>query len=232
MSRLQLNEYQDYKAFPEEGTGIYIEQMPKLIAEGRTPLSASGLMKRRLEVRNASEQVRNSWFYNYFDLSDGNIIHPDGSVKIDLDSKLLRSLTPETKLFNHALPLQSEQYDSLQMPELSKKEVGQYMKRKLLKRKQVLDNKAWRILARHPSEVPKEYAEDEKLLPEYTDLIFSHGYDRAMAIFSAQPQDIPLLRSWCVGRLGDDDWSVAGGGERLDVDVRLVGVAPKAHAEK
>ena len=44
---LQLNE-QDvpYKEF----YGRNIGQMPKLIAEGRVPLSVSGLMQRRLEV--------------------------------------------------------------------------------------------------------------------------------------------------------------------------------------
>ena len=38
-----LNEVEKYKEFP----GRNVDQMPKLIAEGRVPMSVAGLMRRR-----------------------------------------------------------------------------------------------------------------------------------------------------------------------------------------
>ena len=49
MGKFPLNDVQKHKEF----YGRNIEQMPKLIAEGRTPLSIAGLMKRRIEALNS-----------------------------------------------------------------------------------------------------------------------------------------------------------------------------------
>lgn len=222
MSKLQLNEpIQDYKAFPEEGTDAYVNQMPKLIAEGRTPLSVSGLMKRRLEAGNLSEAVRDSWLYNYFDTGDAISYHPDGRAKIVLDSQLLRELNPESKLSNGALILPSGMYEALEGIELSKSDLERYASGNWLKQKEVKSNPIWQALAR-----------DENLLKEYTDLVFSHGYDKAMALYKALPQDMPTMRSWYVFRLGGDFGSVAVGWCLVDFYDRLVGVAPKAQSSE
>ena len=223
MSNLQLNEpVQDYKEFYGRNT----EQMPKLIAEGRTPLPTSGLMKRRLEARNASETVKDSWLYNYFDTGDAIAYHPDGMGKIVLDAKQLRELTPESRLSNGALILPDGIYESLEGRELSKSDLEKYASGNRLKQKEVISNPVWQALS-----------EDENLLKEYTNLVFSQGYDKAMAIYRVSSQDIPTMRSWYVGRL-DVVYVRSGANGRflLDCDFgRLVGVtkvAPKAHAEK
>ena len=68
--------------------GGYIVQMPLLIASGRTPMSFARVMQRRLDVRNAEADVKTAWMDNRFDTADGNARHPDGKLKIVLDSKL------------------------------------------------------------------------------------------------------------------------------------------------
>ena len=60
---LQLNvPTPDFKEF----YGRNMDQMPLLIAEARTPLSAAGLMTRRLEVlsQGVPEQVKSNWWKN------------------------------------------------------------------------------------------------------------------------------------------------------------------------
>ncbi|MBU2616357.1 MAG: hypothetical protein KKB79_00030 [Nanoarchaeota archaeon] len=220
---------QNYKVFPEEGTDIYVNQMPKLIAEGRTPLSTTGLMKRRLEVKNASEPVRNSWLYNRFDTGDGIIYHPDGRAKIALDAQPLREITPSSKLINGALVLDS--YDGFGDLELSKEELEKYEDNDSHKRKEVLNNRIWRMLARHPDEVPEELAEDPKLLKEYSDLVFLEGFDRrVIGLYKFSPQDTPTMRAWYVYRLAGS-WSNAFNWGRLDdksaLLVGVAGVAPE-----
>ena len=233
MSKLQLNEPNDYKAFPEEGTDTVVSQMPKLMTEGRTPLSMAGVMKARLNFRNSSsEDVRNSWLHNYFFTGDGIVYHPEGRVKIDLDSERLRKVTLQTRLCYRALPLQTGEYDSLQAPELSREEAESLMNGEWLKPKQVLDNRAWRIFARHPDEVPADMAEDVNLLREYNGLVSSEsGSDRTMAIFKASSYDVPTMRSavlgWFVNR------SNAFGGDVFGYDdARLVGVLAPYIGEK
>src|SRR3989344_922097 len=134
MSKLRLNEQvQNYKAFPEEGTDAIVNQMPRLIAEDRMPLSMAGFMKARLNFRNASEAVRNAWLGNYFFTGDGAVDNHDGRAKIDLDSESLRNLTPQIELYCGLLPLQPGEYDTLHMPELSKREAKQFMNGEWLK---------------------------------------------------------------------------------------------------
>lgn len=215
MSNLQLNE-QDYKEFYGRNT----EQMPKLIAEGRTPLSVSGLMRRRLEARNASESVKDSWLYNYFDTGDAMAYHSDGKAKIVLNAKQLRELNPESKLGNGALILPDGIYESLEGQEFSRSNLEKHASGDWLKQREAKSNPIWQALAR-----------DKALLEEYTNLVFSQGYDKAMALYRASPQDIPTMRSWFVGRLVVSVRSGAYGRGHLGYDGgRLVGVqvAPKA----
>src|SRR3990167_11287530 len=130
MSQLQLNDALNYKEFYGRST----EQMPRLIAEGRTPLSIAGLMRRRLEVLNSSDEVRNSFWDNYFDTGDGIAYHPDGRGKIVLDAQPLRELTPSSQLRNGALVLPSGVYDRLEGVEFSREDLAK--------------NRVWRALAR------------------------------------------------------------------------------------
>ncbi len=220
---LQLNEPRvDYKAFPGEGTGRIIDQMPKLIAEGRTPLSVRGLMKKRLEVADyKNEAVRDSWLLNYFDTGDAVLYHPDGRIKIVLDYQLARELNPKSRLKNGALMLPDGAYEGADCPEFKIDDLAKYGMYEWLKRKKVSNHPIWKALAG-----------DDKLLDAYGDMIFRKGkeiynHDTVMGVFLADAQDVPTMRLWYAVRLG---WSGAGGSLRLDGgDGRLVGVAPEAH---
>lgn len=191
---LKLNELpQIYEEFCGKG----LEQMPKLIAEGRVPMSVVGLMQARLDVRNSSDDVKSAWMDNCFNTGDAIVYHPDGRAKIVLDSQYLREMTTETPLRDAAaLVLTQEQYGAMDGEEFQKGELGKtddYW----FSKKDVKAHPVWRILAR-----------DQALLDDYTDYIFSELKgkkgnvvdDIGMGIFSSPKiyGDTPEIRAWDV----------------------------------
>ncbi len=208
---LQLNE-PTFKEF----YGRNIDQMPNLIAEGRTPLSVSGLMERRLETLGASKPVKESWWNNYFDTGDGVFYHPDGRIRVVLDAKPLREINPESKLQNRTLVLPDGLYEQLEGEEFTREQVAKYVDR-LLTSKDAKNNPVWMALAR-----------DQKLLNDYVDAVFSEatqqfGYKENMGVYVANAQNVPTGRLWTVGGLRDN--SNADGRGSLDYGIgRLVGV--------
>jgi len=205
-----------YKEFYGRNT----EQMPKLIADGRVPMSVSGLMQRRLDVRNSDDKVKSAWMDNYFDTGDAVVYHPDGRVKIVLDSEDLRNMTPDTPRNGGALIVTPEAYDALQGEVFKKGKLGKTGN--WMSREDVKAHPVWKVLAR-----------DQALLNDYTDFIFAEGkerfgYDTAMGVFPGScGGDKPEMRAWYVMWL--DLRSDADGGNGLDDDDgRLVGIAPEA----
>lgn len=203
----------------QEFYGQNVKQMPKLIADGRVPMNVSQLMQRRLDVRNSDKTVKSSYMDNYFDTGDAVVYHPDGRVKIVLDSQTLRDMTPESQRSNGALVLTSEVYDTLQGEEFKKGKLGKT--ESPLSREDVKAHPVWKVLAR-----------DQGLLNDYTDLIFAEGkerfsYDTAMGIYPDSAGDAPKMRAWVV--YGLEDGSFAYGRLDLDDDYgRLLGIAPEA----
>ena len=127
---LNLNEN---KETYQEFYGRNIEQIPKLIADGRVSMSASKLMQKRLDVMNASEDVKDYWTNNYFDTGDAVVYHPDGRrswdrLKIVLDSKNLREMTSQTKRNNGALILGEDVYKALEGEEFTRKQLEHLLK--------------------------------------------------------------------------------------------------------
>ena len=218
---LKLNtSIEAYKAFPEKGTAPNTEQMPKLIADGRVPMNVSQLMQRRLDVRNSDDNVKSNWMNNYFDTGDAIIYHPDGRVKIVLDSQHLRDVTPQSKRNSGALVLTKDAYDSLQGEEFKKDKLGKTDE--WLSKEDVKAHLVWKVLARN-----------QGLLNDYTDYIFAEGkekfgYDSAMGIFPTSARgNTPEMRAWYV--YGLVNRSNAGGWNYLDDDNgRFVGIAPEA----
>ena len=203
-----------------EFCGRNTEQMPKLIADGRVPMSVAGLMQRRLDVRNSDADVKTSYLDNYFDSGDAVLYHPDGRVKIVLDSQTLRDVTPNSELRNGALVLTEDAYNVLQGEEFKKGKLGKVNER--LSREQAKAHPVWKILAR-----------DQALLNDYVDYIFAEGKQRfgndtAMGVFPSSAQgNTPDLRAWFVYRL--EYRSNACGGFHLDyVSGRFLGIAPEA----
>src|SRR3989344_9322924 len=197
-----------YKAFPQEGTAQIVQQMPKLIADGRVPMNVSQLMQRRLDVRSSDPEIKNSYMDNYFDTGDAVVYRPDGRVKIVLDSQTLRDMTPESQRNSGALVLTNDVYDSLQGEEFKKGKLGNVTDG--LSRADVKAHPVWKVLAR-----------DQALLNDYTDFIFGEyqlrfAKDSAlddlklMGIYlSSANGTAPEMRAWFVGGL--EDWSYADG---------------------
>lgn len=208
---LKLNATREaYREFYGRNT----EQMPKLIADGRVPMNVAQLMQRRLDVRNSNSDIKSSYLNNWFDTGDAVVYHPDGRVKIVLDSEDLRNITPDSKLRSGALILTEDIYNNLQGEEFKKGKLGKI--NEWLSREAVKFHPVWKVLAR-----------DQGLLNDYADLIFAEGnHDKAMGIFPSSAQGrTPELRAWYVDRL--EYMSLASGGVGLDYDDgRFVGIVP------
>ena len=197
---LQLNEQVvPYREFYGRNT----EQMPLLIADGRLPLSVSGFMHRRLEVRGAkySSKVRSAWHDNYFDTGDALLNHPDGKIKIVPDA--LRDISPESKLSNGALVMPTGLYEYLDGQEFTKEDLRKYVK-DYFTRVEAKQNPLWQALAR-----------DKNLLNDYADFVFDEtktrfGYDQNMGLYIPSFQKEPTARLWYVD--WREYWSSAYGG--------------------
>jgi len=222
MASLKLNEPAErFKEF----YGKNIDQMPKLLGEGRTPLNVAGLMRRRLEVLIASEEVKDAWWTNYFDTGDAVIYHPDGRFKVVLDAEPMRGINPESELSSGALVLPEGMYDKLNGEEFTRKEIRRYgIAEKLLTKEEAKFNPIWKALA----------GGNQALLDAYVDAAFTkakegYGYDKLMSIWLSQTQEVTTGRLWCVSGLDCGFFSVAvvydelcGSGGRL-VGVRAGG---------
>lgn len=214
----------------KEFYGSNLEQMPKLIAECRSPMNVSQLMQRRLDFRNGPQDVKTAWMDNYFDTGDAVVYHPDGSLLIIPDSLSLREMNPQSQLRNRVLLLDKDKdmalalYNHLKncdgVLELKKGKVGKT--ETALTREEAKASPVWKALAR-----------DKSLLADYVDFIFAEGkqrfnYDNAMGVYMGScGGDAPEMRAFCVDGL--DLRSLVCGRVDLVNDIgRLVGVAPEA----
>jgi len=200
--------------------GRNTEQMPKLTADGRMPANVSQLMQRKLDLRNDETGVKDFYMDNYFDTGDGVVYHPDGRVKIVLDSQHLRDMTPESPRNGGALILGEDVYKALEGEEFKEGKLGKVNER--MSKADVKSHPVWKVLAR-----------DQGLLDDYADYIFAEGkerfgYDTAMGIFPGSANgETPEMRAWFVYRLVNR--SDASGRIDLDYDYgRLLGIAPEA----
>jgi len=204
----------------QEFYGRNVEQMPKLIADGRVPMNVAQLMQKRLDVRNPDEKVKTSYMDNCFDTGDAVVYHPGGRVKIVLDSQVLREMNSDSKRNDGALIITPEQYDAMPGEEFKEGKLGKLNGG--LSIKDVKAHPVWRVLAR-----------EQELLNDYVDFVFAEGkqrfgYDTAMRVYLNQAQgQKPEMRAWFVGGLGGG--SGAGGwGDLGDGGGRFAGVAPEA----
>ncbi|MBI2143343.1 hypothetical protein HYU20_03305 [Candidatus Woesearchaeota archaeon] len=173
---LQLNapgEGERFKGF----SGLNIKQMPSLIAKGRTPLSAAGLMSRYLEVlkllRDAPEELKpayasllKAWEDGCFDLGDGALRHHNGGMNVAPDAQYLRLLTPKTVLVYGAVELSDEAYAAPAGVKFSEAQVNKYCGIPQ-NRDEAKKNPVWLALAR-----------DKALLDEFVGARFARAKER------------------------------------------------------
>ncbi|MCX6710965.1 MAG: hypothetical protein NTZ02_02640, partial [Candidatus Woesearchaeota archaeon] len=192
---LKLNDrVKDYKEFD----GNIIDEMPLLIAEGRTPMSTAEVMQRRLDVLGSTPEVEDAWWMNFFHTGDAVAYHPDGRIKVVLDSQIARELNPKSTLRNGALVLSDGMYEQMQGEEFSRAAI-EYIKYFDTPStvEQVLSNPIWRTLARDP-----------KLLQEYATATFKEATkfnnNKNMAVYRSSFKEVPNLRLWSLGGLNRD----------------------------
>ncbi|PIN81517.1 hypothetical protein COV13_00885 [Candidatus Woesearchaeota archaeon CG10_big_fil_rev_8_21_14_0_10_32_9] len=228
---LELNE----QTVPfKEFYGANYKQMPLLISgkneKGkvvdipRIPLSYEGLMKRKLQVLNASQEIQDAWYTNYFDTGDGVATDRAGNIKIEYDSPTMRSLNPESKLKSGALVLADDAFEKIQGHEFTSKDIAKYKFNESLSESEVNEHPFWMVLAR----------EDKALLKEYAHQIFkkakeTHGYDKNMGVYLSSFREVPNMRLWLSNRL-DNDSNASGLNFLVNYIGRLVGVAPEAQS--
>ncbi|MEK6926406.1 MAG: hypothetical protein AABW50_03960 [Nanoarchaeota archaeon] len=211
--------------------GRNVDAMPQLLADGRIPMSAAQLMNYRIGQSDAFPE----WKTNYFDTSDliaydskesGKVkfiltVNKDGKIT---DRKALELINQNSKLSSGAIRL--DNYSALNGIEVAMGDLGKT--ENYMNKDEILGNRVWRILARHPNEVPAEFAEDSKLLGEYFSWVKSHTKNESnMAVYVDSFGDSPKLRAWYVDRL-DDGSDACGWSNLVNVDGRFVGIAPEA----
>ena len=156
---------EQYKPF----LGRVIDQMPLLLKEGRSPLWAARFMRRRIDHAEQLPDLR-----DHLDVSD--LIAYDSSkrgtdVKLILTvdkngrvtkqgRKALECIHPNTKLTSYAVNV-DDIYDSLPGITAARSDLG--VLERNLSEAEILGSKVWRVMARHPDEVPAEFAEDKNM---------------------------------------------------------------------
>lgn len=216
-----------YKIFP----GPNNQQMPKLIAEGRNPISPSLVFWRRLEVINklnealkkgdkasaeAWKAVYESCWDNYADTGFGIARHPEGNAVLVPDAQYLRQLNLKTKLLNGYAIMPDGMFESLDGHRFTAEKIKQYGGRELSQKQALADP------------FLEAFIQDKTLRDASIVNTFAQGkerfkYNEMMGVYFPDAQKQPVMGLVCVRRL--DDRSIAWG-VSLNYGGRLIGVSP------
>ena len=216
--------------------GSNLSAMPKLLADGRIPMSVSKLMNYRINESDKFPDWKNNWFDTsdlilYGSKSDGKVkfvLTVDKNGKITENGKeALELINPHSQRSSGAIELSQNLYNKFKGIEVAVGNLGRTGSR--MPKEEILGNRAWRILSRHPDEVPAEFAEDSNLLKEYSKWVSNQtGSNENMGVYINSLSKSPKLRAGYVSGL--EYGSNANGWFDLDYDSgRLVGLAPEAH---
>lgn len=194
-----------YKRF----TGRYVDAMPALRAEGRIPMSISGLMKRRLQVLESrnKELIRDLWG-NYFYSSTG-IARQPYEIKIAESPECLLNINSKSKLLKGALVLTEKQYDFLDGEAFLVEELEEGW----LPKDKVIKQLVWRAAA-----------DSKDLLQKYINVEFKkYNFEIAMGVYLPKAQDVPILLPLTLYG-GDSGRSDLYGRDLSSNDARLEGI--------
>ncbi len=216
----------------DEHYGRNVDKMPELLKSGRVPMSVSGIMQTRLRQGNKFPNLWN----NYFDTSD-LVIYPKRNNK---DIYILLTVDNQekiTKKGKKALELITNNYTSNNGSTIEQGLIkvprNKVTTETYLTKDQVLNEQIWRILARHPDEVPAGFAKDKKLLGKYFDEVASRTNSlKNMTLYPRNSsEDKTILRMWCI--YGIENMSTASGKEPMVSNFgRLIGDTKVSKLEK
>ena len=213
-----------------------VDEMPKILRAGEIPISVAGIMQARLKQGDEFSDLWNNWY----DASD-LVVYPKGDDKniyvlLTVNNqgeitkngrKALELIRPDNLASNRGATV--EQLRNLGRKGLIKVPRNKITTDTYLTSNKILDEQTWRILARHPDEVPSEFAEDKDLLKDYSSEVQKRTRNKEnMALYlGSSLKDKTTLKAWCV------DWLVLRSDAlgRLDLDIgdgRFVGIAPEA----
>src|SRR3989338_1393913 len=100
---------QNYSIFE----GRYNEQMPLLVQESLTSLTAKDVMQYRIKaVQSKNKDEINFWLEHYWDTVTG-LAHFNNELIVVPNSELLSNINPESRLVEGSLPLTQKQYEEL-----------------------------------------------------------------------------------------------------------------------
>ena len=215
--------------------GRNVDKIPKLLKDGKIPISAARFIQSRLKY---GDEFSDLWTYT--DTSD-LVVYPKGDSKniytlltvdnqnriTDNGKRALELIKSDNLASNYGAVV--EQLDDLKGKNLIKIPKNRIITGQYFTQKQVLDELVWRVLTRHPDEVPAEFAEDRDLLREYfSEVALRTKNPENMALFIENSlKDKTTLKAWCVCRLGNRS-GANGGGDLGGGYGRFLGLAPEA----
>ncbi len=229
----------------DDFNGKIKEQISLLLADRRYPMFSTQVFEERLQGRGIGRHVHtgdlvayNGPKSNYQEVRI--VLTANKSGLTEVGRLALNLINPQSDYVNGALNLNKARdakgkvvngaYDALSGNGViiaKRKDLG--ILNQDLTHEQRMNHKGWRILARHPDEVPKEFAEDFEAFKTYSESVVAQRYNQAMGFYLADGETVPTLRAFYVGRLDVGRGSGADGFTVLVYDNgRLVGVAPEA----
>jgi hypothetical protein len=229
-----------YKIYSNESTGhaSNIYQMPAILQDNRAPMSIAQIMQRRLSVRNNPADDKSKWM-DYFDTSDllargfhGEIklfltTYNDGSMS-ELGKVYLSLINPGESLYDGNVSLgYNDRYEKLHGEGVfvTKRENLAEVLYESLSRQQAKKSLFWRVMLRHPDEVPKDFAVPG-LLEEVITYIFSEGKrETAMSVNPGPGTNIfQEMLSWGLIEVNKGSHGIAGFGLNETRKSRLSGL--------
>ena len=219
-----------------EHYGRNVDKMPAILTAGEVPASIAGIMKARLEQGEEFPDLWNNW-YDTSDLA----VYPKGNNK---DVYVFSTVDSKGKITqNGRRALELIRADNLasnygakveQLRDLGRKGLVKVSRSNIktdtyLTKDKALSEQVWRILARHPDEVAKEFAEDKDLLREYISEVAKRtGNTKNMALYVGDSlKDQTTLKAWYVNWLVNRS-DASGRSYLVNDSGRLLGIAPEA----
>lgn len=162
------------------------EQMPLLLADSRYPMFTRYLAEQRVQGRGIGRYVDTGDLVTYNGKGDNQeirfILTANRQGLTETGKFALGLINPHSSYVNGALNLSEAKdaqgkdvngaYDAISgsgVIAVKRKDLGILGDR--MTQEQVLNHKGWRILLRHPDEVPAEFAEDFEGAKEYVDKV-------------------------------------------------------------